>query len=103
MGYIATREEFEKYAHQLFDLLATGKLKTRIYKVYPMEEVQQAHRVSVPSSTPGTAPSESITMTSIADTDWVVIGPGRANNYWEAALEAADCGVTILRCPITAT
>ena len=102
MGYVATREEFEKYAYRLFDLLATGKLKTRIYKAYPLEEVQQAHRVSVPSSTPGLAPSESVTLKSIADTDWDVIGSGRAQKYWEAAFEAADCGVTYLKCSMTA-
>ena len=72
MGYIATREEFEKYAHRLFHLLATGRLKTRIYKTYPLEEVQQAHQVSDISSTAGLVQIESITSKSVADTDWDV-------------------------------
>jgi hypothetical protein len=102
MGYIATREKFEKYANHLFDLLAIGKLKTRTYKPYPLEEVQQAHRVSVPSLTQGLTQSESITLKSITDTFWDVTGSGRAENYREASFEAADCGVTYLECSTTA-
>ncbi|KAF4288719.1 hypothetical protein KXW98_006542 [Aspergillus fumigatus] len=42
-GYIETREEFEFYVNELFHLLQSGQLKVRIHKVYPLEQVQQAH------------------------------------------------------------
>ncbi|KAG2025617.1 hypothetical protein GB937_002873 [Aspergillus fischeri] len=42
-GYIETREEFEFYVNELFNLLQSGQLKVRIHKVYPLEQVQQAH------------------------------------------------------------
>ncbi|KAL1967946.1 hypothetical protein VTN77DRAFT_2363 [Rasamsonia byssochlamydoides] len=43
-GYIETREEFEHYVNELFNLLQSGQLKVRIHKVYPLEDVQQAHK-----------------------------------------------------------
>lgn len=46
-GYIETREEFESYVKELFNLLQSGQLKVRIHKVYPLEDVQQAHKVSL--------------------------------------------------------
>ncbi|KAL1953877.1 hypothetical protein VTO42DRAFT_2063 [Malbranchea cinnamomea] len=42
-GYIETQEEFDYYTTELFRLLKSGELKTRIHKVYPLEEVAQAH------------------------------------------------------------
>ncbi|GFF41130.1 probable quinone oxidoreductase [Aspergillus udagawae] len=42
-GYIETREEFEFYVNELFNLLQSGQLKVRIHKIYPLEQVQQAH------------------------------------------------------------
>ncbi|KAJ5165785.1 hypothetical protein N7492_006081 [Penicillium capsulatum] len=42
-GYIETREEFEFYTNELFQLLSSGELKTKVHKVYPLEEVAQAH------------------------------------------------------------
>ncbi|KAK6386813.1 NADPH:quinone reductase [Exophiala oligosperma] len=43
-GYIETREELEYYTAKLFDLLtAKDKLKLFIHKVYPLEDVGQAH------------------------------------------------------------
>jgi hypothetical protein len=47
MGYIETREEYAGYVHELFDLLRAGKLKIKIHKVYPLADIQQAHRVSL--------------------------------------------------------
>lgn len=44
-NYIATEEEFNHYTTKLFNLLATGQLKTFLQKVYPLEEIQQVHRV----------------------------------------------------------
>ncbi|KZZ89502.1 quinone oxidoreductase [Ascosphaera apis ARSEF 7405] len=43
-NYIATEEEFNHYTTKLFNLLATGQLKTFLQKVYPLEEIQQVHR-----------------------------------------------------------
>ncbi|PCD42917.1 hypothetical protein AU210_005441 [Fusarium oxysporum f. sp. radicis-cucumerinum] len=44
-GYITTREEFEYYSSQLFDLLQAGKLKVNIHGIYDLEEAQKAHKV----------------------------------------------------------
>ncbi|KAF3483131.1 ZTA1 [Arthroderma uncinatum] len=45
-NYIYTREEFDLYMTELFQLLEADKLKTSIYKIYPLEDIQQAHKVS---------------------------------------------------------
>ena len=42
-GYIATREEFEKYTNELFEFIQEGKLDVRIHKTYPLSEVASAH------------------------------------------------------------
>lgn len=42
-GYIETREEFEFYVNELFNQLQSGQLKVRIHKVYPLDQVRQAH------------------------------------------------------------
>ncbi|KAL3464274.1 hypothetical protein BJX64DRAFT_275990 [Aspergillus heterothallicus] len=42
-GYIETREEFEFYVNELFSLLKSGQLKVKIHKVYPLDQVKQAH------------------------------------------------------------
>ncbi|KAK3897733.1 hypothetical protein C8A05DRAFT_38692 [Staphylotrichum tortipilum] len=42
-GYIATREEFEQYANELFDLLVSGALKVSIHGLYSLADVKQAH------------------------------------------------------------
>jgi hypothetical protein len=47
MGYIETREEYTGYVNELFDLLTSGKLKIKIHKIYPLADIQQAHRVSL--------------------------------------------------------
>ncbi|KAJ5120458.1 uncharacterized protein N7515_009846 [Penicillium bovifimosum] len=43
-GYIETREEFEYYTNELFNLLKSGQLKTKIHKVYPLEDIAQVHK-----------------------------------------------------------
>ncbi|CAG7996177.1 unnamed protein product [Penicillium olsonii] len=43
-GYIETREEFEYYTNELFSLLKSGQLKTKIHKVYPLEDIAQVHK-----------------------------------------------------------
>ncbi|KAL4951120.1 hypothetical protein BDW69DRAFT_196718 [Aspergillus filifer] len=43
-GYIETREEFEFYVNALFDLLKSGKLKVKVHKTYPLDQVAEAHR-----------------------------------------------------------
>ncbi|EEP80354.1 hypothetical protein UREG_05196 [Uncinocarpus reesii 1704] len=42
-NYIATQEEFDYYTTELFDMVKSGKLKTRVHKVYPLEQAAQAH------------------------------------------------------------
>ncbi|CEL03197.1 Putative Podospora anserina S mat genomic DNA chromosome 1, supercontig 6 [Aspergillus calidoustus] len=42
-GYIETREEFEFYVNELFGLLKSGELKVKVHKVYPLDQVAQAH------------------------------------------------------------
>ncbi|KAK5129548.1 hypothetical protein LTR08_003170 [Meristemomyces frigidus] len=42
-GYIATREEFEKYTNELFEFIQKDKLDVRIHKTYPLSEVATAH------------------------------------------------------------
>lgn len=44
--YIHTQAEFDHYTEELFGLLKAGQLKVRIHKVYPLEEIAQAHIVS---------------------------------------------------------
>jgi NADPH2:quinone reductase len=41
--YITTREEFEKYAAELFDFIIKDKLNVRIHETYPLAEVARAH------------------------------------------------------------
>ncbi|KAJ5747373.1 uncharacterized protein N7511_009069 [Penicillium nucicola] len=43
-GYIETREEFEYYTNELFTLLKSGQLKTKIHKIYPLEDIAQVHK-----------------------------------------------------------
>lgn len=50
-GYVETREEFEYYTNELFSLLQSGKLKVKIHKIYPLEDVAQCHKVGI-SRTP---------------------------------------------------
>jgi NADPH2:quinone reductase len=41
--YVATREELEQRSNDVFGMISDGKLKLRIYKKYPLEDVRQAH------------------------------------------------------------
>lgn len=42
-GYIYTREEFEKYTAELFDLIIKDKLNVRIHETYPLADIKKAH------------------------------------------------------------
>jgi NADPH2:quinone reductase len=42
-NYIYTREEYEHYTAELFDLIAKGELNIKIHEVYPLSEVARAH------------------------------------------------------------
>ncbi|KAI1982491.1 NADPH:quinone reductase [Ophidiomyces ophidiicola] len=42
-AYIATQEEFDYYTKELFDMVESGKLKTKLHKIYPLEQAAQAH------------------------------------------------------------
>jgi NADPH:quinone reductase len=44
LHYIATREELEQRAGDMFNMIGSGKLKLRIEHIYKLEEAQQAHR-----------------------------------------------------------
>ncbi|ORZ07317.1 hypothetical protein BCR41DRAFT_311028 [Lobosporangium transversale] len=41
--YITTREEFDALTTDLFKLVAEGKLNFEIHKIYPIQDVKQAH------------------------------------------------------------
>lgn len=41
-GYITTKEEFNHYTSQLFDLIDNGKLNIKIHDVYPLEDYPRA-------------------------------------------------------------
>jgi NADPH2:quinone reductase len=42
-GYIATREEYEKYCAELFDFIIKDKLNVKIHETYPLADIQRAH------------------------------------------------------------
>ena len=42
--HISTRESTQAMADQLFEVVASGKVKIRIDQRYPLDQVQQAHR-----------------------------------------------------------
>ncbi|KAF2838961.1 NAD(P)-binding protein [Patellaria atrata CBS 101060] len=42
-GYLATREEAEHYASELWDFMLKDKLQVRIHDVYPLRDVARAH------------------------------------------------------------
>jgi NADPH2:quinone reductase len=44
MHYIATREEFEQRAHEVFDAIGQGALKLRIDQQFPLAQAAEAHR-----------------------------------------------------------
>ena len=44
-NYISTREEYETYADELFNMMLKDNMTARVHKVYPLEDVQQAHKV----------------------------------------------------------
>jgi NADPH:quinone reductase len=42
-NYVATREELEQRSGDVFQMILAGKLKLRVHKKYPLEDVRQAH------------------------------------------------------------
>ncbi len=42
-NYIYTREEFEKYAAELFNFIIEDKLNVRIHETYPLADIARAH------------------------------------------------------------
>lgn len=44
-NYIYTREEFEHYTKELFQMMSRDKFNVRIHEIYPLEEVARAHNV----------------------------------------------------------
>ncbi|KAK5244037.1 NADPH:quinone reductase [Cryomyces antarcticus] len=43
-NYIATRDEFETYANELFAFMTKDKMDVRIHEIYPLQEVARAHQ-----------------------------------------------------------
>ena len=43
-NYIATREELEQRSGDVLQMIASGDLKLRIHKTYPLAQTQEAHR-----------------------------------------------------------
>ncbi|KAL1645163.1 NADPH:quinone reductase [Diplodia intermedia] len=43
-GYLATREEFDKYTSELFEFVEKHNIDVRIHEVYPLAEVAKAHQ-----------------------------------------------------------
>ncbi|GAB0136424.1 hypothetical protein EsDP_00004725 [Epichloe bromicola] len=42
-GYIAERQDLEKYTGELFELVASGKLNIAVHDVYPLSQAARAH------------------------------------------------------------
>lgn len=42
-GYVAAREDLEKYTAELFDLLKSEKIKIAVHEVYPLKDAARAH------------------------------------------------------------
>lgn len=78
-GYIETREEFESYTNELFSLLKSGQLKTKIHKIYPLEEIAQVHKVS-----------DNLYTATFGDSECSLpfTGSGRSEDHWQASSEA---------------
>jgi NADPH:quinone reductase len=51
--YIAAREELERAASELFDVLATGKLRVEIAQRFPLKQAAEAHRALEARKTTG--------------------------------------------------
>jgi len=43
-NFIATREEFERYAGELYDFVVKGELNVKIHEVYPLADVARAQK-----------------------------------------------------------
>lgn len=77
-NYIATREEFENYASELFKLMSEDKFITRIHEIYPLKEAARAHNVSMVF----------LSLANVVLTE--VAGPRRSENYGKIASNAVD-------------
>ncbi|KAK0386073.1 hypothetical protein NLU13_5910 [Sarocladium strictum] len=42
-GFVAKREDLERNANQLFDLVKSGKLNVKVHEVYPLKDAARAH------------------------------------------------------------
>ncbi|OCL13857.1 NAD(P)-binding protein [Glonium stellatum] len=43
-SYLTTREEFEKYANELWDFMTKGKMDANVHDTYPLQDVARAHQ-----------------------------------------------------------
>jgi NADPH:quinone reductase len=44
LNYVATREELEKNANDVFDFMLKGHIKVRVHEIYPLQDVARAHQ-----------------------------------------------------------
>jgi len=51
--YVATRDELEKSAHELFDMVLTGKVKIEVKQRFPLRDAAEAHRALEARKTKG--------------------------------------------------
>jgi NADPH:quinone reductase len=42
-GYVSTREDYEKYSNELFDMVISGKVEVKVFKTYELQDVAQSH------------------------------------------------------------
>lgn len=47
-NYIYTREEFEHYTNELWQMMSKEKFNVQIHEIYPLQDVARAHTVSMP-------------------------------------------------------
>ena len=52
-SYIATREELEQSAQDLFDMIRSGKVKIEIGQRFPLRDAAEAHRALEARQTTG--------------------------------------------------
>ncbi|KAL9088931.1 MAG: hypothetical protein Q9165_005988 [Trypethelium subeluteriae] len=43
-NFVATREEFEHYSNELFDMMIKGHIDVRVHEIYPLKDIARAHQ-----------------------------------------------------------
>ena len=76
-GYVATRDEFEGYANELFKMMTEDKFNVKIHEVYPLQDVARAHNVS-----------HAWVIYAMKSVLTSATGSGRPENNWQTAAKA---------------